>query len=235
MSRFDDLYKNTPDYFGTGPSRLVARFHDLIPARGFVLDIGVGQGRNALFLARRGISVEGVDLSAVGLEDTKRVAEAEDLPIALHRVDIIEYSPHVMSVGGGRAYDAVLALGIIPVLSRENVDILFRRIDLWTAPRGLVFVSAWSARDARFADYDGNPEWERSGPASFRRGDAVRTFLREDEILTLLPGYEVVHHEEGPAHEHRHGDGPPERHDMADLLARKPSNKAAAPEAASSR
>lgn len=235
MSRFDDLYRGNPYYFGREPSRLVARFHDLIPDTGFVLDIGVGQGRNALFLARRGISVEGVDLSAVGLETTKSVAVQEGLPVALHRVDIIEYSPHVMSVGGGRSYDAVLALGIIPVLSRENVNILFRRIDSWTAPGGLVFVSAWSSRDARFADYEEDEEWERSGPASFRRGDAVRTFLLPDEILSLLPAYEVVHHEEGPAHEHRHGDGPPERHNMADLVARKPSSAEVPRDAASSR
>lgn len=223
MSRFDELYRETPEFFGSEPSRLLARFHNLIPGDGFVLDIGVGQGRNALFLARRGISVEGVDLSAVGLEGTQRAADADGLPVALHRADIIEFSPHVMSIGGGKAYDAVLALGIIPVLSRENVDLLFGRIDSWTTPGGLVFVSAWSTRDARLADYERDPEWERSGPASFRRGDGVRTFLRPDEILTLLPGYEIVHHYEDLAPDHRHGDGQPERHDMADLLARKPS------------
>ena len=225
MKRFDDLYTSTPDYFGSEPSRLVGMFHGLIPRDGFVLDIGVGQGRNALFLAREGISVEGVDLSAVGLEDTKRVVDAEGLPVALHRFDIIEYSPHVMSVGGGRPYDAVLALGIVPVLSRENVDILFRRIDAWTAPGGLVLVSAWSSRDERFRECEDDPEWVRSGPASFRRGDRVRTFLLPDEILTLLPGYEVVYHREGLTPSHRHGDEPPEQHDIADLVARKPEGR----------
>ena len=223
MTRFDDLYKGTPDYFGSEPSRLVGVFHGLIRRKGLVLDIGVGQGRNALFLAREGISVEGVDLSAVGLEDTKRVADAEGLPVTLHRLDIIEYSPHVMSVGGGKAYDAVLALGIIPVLSRENVDLLFRRIDAWTAPGGLVFVSAWSSNDERYSEYEGDPEWERSGAASFRSGDRVRTFLLPDEILSLLPGYKVVYHSEGLTPSHRHGDGPPEQHNIADLLARKPT------------
>jgi SAM-dependent methyltransferase len=223
LSRFDDLYRETPDFFGAEPSRLVARFHDFIRRGSFVLDIGVGQGRNALFLARKGVSVEGVDVSAVGLEDTQRAAEAEGLPIGLHRVDIIEFSPHVMSAGRGRAYDAVLALGIVPVLSRENVDILFRRIDSWTRPGGLVFVSAWSSLDARFSEYESDPDWERSGPASFRRRDGVRTFLRPNEILSLLPGYQIVHHHEGPCPDHRHGEGPPEQHEMADLLARKPS------------
>lgn len=225
MKRFDELYRKTPDFFGSEPSRLVAQFHHLIPADGFVLDIGVGQGRNALFLARKGISVEGVDLSAVGLEDTRRVADAEALPLVLHRVDIIEFSPHVMSAGGGRPYDAVLALGITPVLSRENVALLFRRIDSWTAPGGLVFISGWSSRDARLADYENDPEWVRTGATSFRCGDRTRTFLAPDEILSLLPGYEVVHHHEGLAPSHSHGDGPPERHDMADLLARKPAER----------
>ena len=71
MKHFDELYRETPDFFGSEPSRLLAQFHHLIPADGFVLDIGVGQGRNALFLARKGVSVEGIDLSAVGHEDPK--------------------------------------------------------------------------------------------------------------------------------------------------------------------
>ena len=50
-------------------------------------------------------------------------------------------------------------------------------------------------------------------------------FARNPRALSLLPGYEVVYHREGLTPSHRHGDEPPEQHDIADLVARKPEGR----------
>lgn len=132
MSRYDEIYECAPHYFGREPSRLVARFRQLIPEGARVLDIGVGQGRNAVSLACRGAVVLGIDTSRAGLE-----------------------------------------------------------------------------------------KWEVIGRNSFRRDGRIRTFLEAGEIVTLLPGYEILYHDESLGPEHRHRDGPPERHYLAQLLAKK--------------
>ena len=213
MSRFDEIYAQSPDHFGTEPSEILGRFHGAIRPGGRVLDIGVGQGRNAVFLARLGFEIEGIDTSEIGLRIVRERAAAEGFPIELHRGDILTFSP-------GRAFAAVLALGIIPLLGHEDVDLLFDRIDDWTAPGGLVFVSAFTVQDRRYGE--SSESWESLGRNTFRNGGRLRTFLEPDEILTLLPGYGTEHHWEGLAQEHRHGDGPPERHHMAYLVARRP-------------
>lgn len=48
---------------------------------GRALDLATGKGRNALFLAQRGFDVVAIDVSAVALEDARKVAEARSLHV----------------------------------------------------------------------------------------------------------------------------------------------------------
>jgi SAM-dependent methyltransferase len=52
--------------YPTTPSRIVKDYYHLAPA-GRALDIAAGSGRNALFLATQGFTVDAVDISEVGL------------------------------------------------------------------------------------------------------------------------------------------------------------------------
>jgi 2-polyprenyl-3-methyl-5-hydroxy-6-metoxy-1,4-benzoquinol methylase len=55
-------------------SPFLAEHAHLLPGRGKVLDIAGGAGRNAIWLARRGLDVTIVDVSEVALEKADRRA-----------------------------------------------------------------------------------------------------------------------------------------------------------------
>lgn len=56
------------------PNRFVAaELADLVPGR--ALDLGCGEGRNAVWLAEQGWRVTGVDFSRVALEKARRLAD----------------------------------------------------------------------------------------------------------------------------------------------------------------
>src|ERR1044071_1534784 len=57
---------------------------------GSALDLLMGQGRNALHLARRGWSVTGIDRSAVGVALARRAAAAERLAITIVHADVTQ-------------------------------------------------------------------------------------------------------------------------------------------------
>jgi SAM-dependent methyltransferase len=59
---------------------------------GAALDIGMGFGRNALFLARHGWIVTGVDVSDVAVETARAQAAAEKLPLTAVREDMFKYA-----------------------------------------------------------------------------------------------------------------------------------------------
>jgi len=83
---YDKVYAGVPE-FTTEPNRLLM---ETVAGRkpGRALDVGMGQGRNALALARLGWDVTGFDVSAVGLAQTRAAATAQGLAItAVHASD----------------------------------------------------------------------------------------------------------------------------------------------------
>ena len=69
---YDKVYSGVPE-FKTEPNRLLMETVDgRKPGR--ALDVGMGQGRNALALARLGWDVTGFDVSAVGLAEASAAA-----------------------------------------------------------------------------------------------------------------------------------------------------------------
>ena len=58
---------------------------------GVAIDIGMGVGRNALYLARHGWRVTGVDVSDVGVQKAREQAAAERLPLTAVREDMFKF------------------------------------------------------------------------------------------------------------------------------------------------
>src|SRR2546428_6683535 len=67
-AEYDRVYYEPGHTFFAGqPDSVVEKLcHHL--QSGLVLELGAGQGRNALWLARRGLSVDATDISSVGLQ-----------------------------------------------------------------------------------------------------------------------------------------------------------------------
>ncbi|MEP3277216.1 MAG: class I SAM-dependent methyltransferase [Stappiaceae bacterium] len=90
---YDKLYGETREALGKPTSVFVDFFdqYELNNAR--VLDVGCGQGRDALFIARLGHSVVGVDISPNGIRDLKAAAEKDNLVIEGVVADNAAYTP----------------------------------------------------------------------------------------------------------------------------------------------
>jgi len=74
------------------PAALLMENLSLLPKGGKALDIAMGTGRNALYLASLGFRVTGIDVSAVAVEKCRQKAERLDLPIEALVADL-EQSP----------------------------------------------------------------------------------------------------------------------------------------------
>ncbi|MEM9580197.1 MAG: class I SAM-dependent methyltransferase [Pseudomonadota bacterium] len=90
---YDKLYGAEPDALGAPSPVFVEFFETLNQKQCRVLDIGCGQGRDALFIARLGHQVVGVDLSPNGIRDLQNAAAVEDLQVTGIVADITEFTP----------------------------------------------------------------------------------------------------------------------------------------------
>jgi tellurite methyltransferase len=69
------------------PSQFLVDNLDLLPV-GKALDIAMGAGRNALFLAAHGFTVEGVDYSADSVNQALKIAHEKGLPLVAFVADL---------------------------------------------------------------------------------------------------------------------------------------------------
>lgn len=61
------------------PPPVFAHVEDLFPTRGSALELACGRGRHAVWLAQRGMTYRGVDVSPVAIEFARSLAEARGL------------------------------------------------------------------------------------------------------------------------------------------------------------
>ena len=90
---YDKLYGETRDALGQPTPIFVEFFEHLDQQDAHVLDVGCGQGRDAIFIARKGHRVVGVDISTNGIQDLENTAKKENLPIEGVVADIVTYVP----------------------------------------------------------------------------------------------------------------------------------------------
>lgn len=101
---WDERYTGAEYLYGTEPSDFLAEHWPALPARGDVLCLADGEGRNGVFLATQGMRVTGVDSSAVGLVKAERLAAERGVPYAAVLADL-----SVWDLGDAR-WDGVVSI-----------------------------------------------------------------------------------------------------------------------------
>lgn len=86
-------YYQSENLFGEPYPELI-NFYSTFKNKGRLLDLGCGQGRDAIALARLGFKVTGIDHSEVGINQLNKIAKKERLPLVGVVADIFEYSSY---------------------------------------------------------------------------------------------------------------------------------------------
>ena len=88
---FDRIYASDRPNFSQNPSTVLVEAIEGAK-QGRALDVAMGQGRNALFLAQRGWAVTGFDISNEGLNVARGNAEKAGVPLTVQRSSIEDFS-----------------------------------------------------------------------------------------------------------------------------------------------
>ena len=125
-SATDTMWSEEPNVF------LVEKVADLEPGR--ALDLGCGEGRNALWLAGRGWDVTAVDFSSVAIDRGRRWAEQRGLTVDFQAADVIDFVPE------SAAYDLVIVFYL--QLPHDEVRTVLGHASTALVPGGTILVVA---------------------------------------------------------------------------------------------
>jgi len=145
LLKWDTKFRNEACVLGTNPSRFLVDNMELISSHvpgTNALDIACGEGRNSIYLAKRGFHVVGLDISEAGLEKGRQWMEREGVKIDfrlanLEQVefteqydlilncnfllrDLIPKSVEALSPGGMLVFDTLLDSPFVPTTHKKE-------------------------------------------------------------------------------------------------------------------
>lgn len=130
---WNERYRARELVWSAGPNAFVAgETSDLMPGR--VLDLGAGEGRNAIWLAERGWHVTAIDFSDAGLEKARCLAASRGVQLDIVVADVTTYEPEPA------AYDLVLVAYL--QLPEPDLAAVLRHAVGAVAPGGTLLVVA---------------------------------------------------------------------------------------------
>jgi tellurite methyltransferase len=132
MTIYEEEYKIDRYYWGLEPSKMCYRLLEKLPPvrRLRLLDIGCGEGKDAVFFARVGYEVTAVDISDAGIEKTKRLADQASVSIQVYKADILDYR---LDTG----YDILFSSGVLHYMKPDLREEIFNNYKQHTNPGGI--------------------------------------------------------------------------------------------------
>src|SRR6266571_6776609 len=131
---------------------------------GSVLDLGAGDGRNALFLARRGFAVTAVDAAPLALETLDAAAASEGLIVETELADLASYEVT-------RSYDNVVSTLTLHFLPQQAAVSLMRGLRKATLAGGINLISLFTRDGPVFERANGRGFW--LAPGGWRMGIGI--------------------------------------------------------------
>ncbi len=163
--KWDMRYREMPD--NAQPAPVLLNNCHLIPANGEALDLACGLGANALFLARKGWSVDAWDISAVAIEKLNATAQRQGLTLQSQVRDCIAQPP------AAHSFDLI-------IISRFLERTLCPAITAALRPNGLLLYQTYTQKK-RGGQGPNNPDF----------------LLVKGELLELFSKLETLSYQEG--------------------------------------
>ena len=198
-TNYEKWYETDDYYWGTEPAKLCYELLDLMPPTKNVkvLDIGCGEGKDAVFMAKHGYDVYAFDITENGIAKTRRMAKENNVEINAFVADINDFKID-------QKFDIIYSTGTIQYLDDDKIDSFFRKVQDMTNDNGINWFNVFV--DKPFIPLP--PDW-----------DVNEKMWPTAKLFTYYPDWKFERIEERIFE--CHSSGVPHLHCMDVLVARK--------------
>ena len=133
LSPYEKQYGGDDYYWGVVPSTMCLKVLELLPPERplKLLDIGCGEGKDAVFFARCGYDVSAFDISEMGLEKLKKLADSARVNVRTFRANVWDYRLD-------ECYDILYSSGVLHYIKPELRDEIMENYKTHVNANGLV-------------------------------------------------------------------------------------------------
>jgi SAM-dependent methyltransferase len=192
------------DYlFGTEPNRFLARREQLLQDGRNAISIADGEGRNSVWLAKLGLDVTAIEISAVAIEKARHLAAVRKVEVRFMQADML--APGWPPVDMQAAFDWVVGI-FIQFVGPEWRERQFEVMKQLTRPGGRILLQGYTPKQL---------DYRTGGPS------AVENLYTEDILREAFADWkieELVEYEDTIAE----GSGHVGHSALIGMVARKP-------------
>lgn len=169
---WDQKFSSTSYVYGKSPAKFLAENYHYLPFGGTVLDMGMGEGRNAVFLAQKGFKVIGIDISSVAVKKAQLLAK--------------EFGVQINSVVASLNKYKIAEGSLDAIISFYYVDRgLIEKMKSWLKPGGIIIYEGYTVE-----------QMQNKG----LKAEDLSYYLKKQELLQIFPEMRILKFEE-PLHE----------------------------------
>ncbi|MHA1961048.1 MAG: class I SAM-dependent methyltransferase [Candidatus Thorarchaeota archaeon] len=190
-SSWERAYREVSSLWGLEPDWRLVEYAPFIP-KGKVLDLGSGEGRNALFFASMGYEVECIDISETAITRCLDRANGANLELRTRVADL-----KGMTIPEER-YVLIIAAWVLQFFAEDEIWAIVDKIKRGLTKGGTVYVGVFSLENLIF-------------------NSRIHYFTR-DEVLSLFSDMEVIYNAEGIMLDLSHGE--PHHHGFIEHMSR---------------
>ena len=197
---FEEEYKTATSYWGDTPSTIIRNQASTLVGK-TVLDIGAGDGRNALYLASLGYAVTALDLSETGLRNLTQKADAQGISDRIETVtaNFVDWKPT-------QTFDNVITNFTFHFVGSANIDQCLEKMIALTNPGGINI----------YDDFTPNGPLAKTNPENYISETRLHEFYKEN-------GWQMLHSAVKPVQTMTfETPDRPHLHEAISLVAQKP-------------
>ncbi|WGV57315.1 class I SAM-dependent methyltransferase [Brevibacillus brevis] len=167
---WNERFHSEEYYYGEEPNVFIEQQAYRLEHGQKVIAFAEGEGRNAVFLAKRNLEVTAIDYAESGLQKTKKLAQKHSVDVLTQKMDLLE--EEVPS----EEYDA--AIMVYGHFHKNAQTMILNKMKKAIKPRGIMMLEVFSEEQLKY---------RTGGPQD------LDMLYDPKEILAWCKGHEVVH------------------------------------------
>jgi len=207
-----DEYKKKSFYWGLKPDLELENVLNYAK-KGVALDIGAGEGRNSIFLAKNGFEVEAIDKVAEGLKKCSKLSAEKNLPIKTQKVNVTDFKFEE------NKYSLIISVASIDFLKLSEIEKIIVKIKKSLKEGGILYLFVFSIKDPAFVRCREKLEMTEENTFYLPKYKTFRHFFKKENLLGLLRPLEIIKIKEEETKDIHNNK--PETHHIIKVIAKK--------------
>lgn len=197
---FNQVYKKNNNAWGESQNKLLDIIMPNLRLGSTFLDLGCGQGKDSLFMAKNNFKVTAIDSSEVAINQLNKVAESEGLKnLETITTDIRDFQIEK------NKYNIIYGSNVLQFLKKDEAEKIIETIKENVAQSGFIILTSFTTDDP---SYDKTKE--------------NRAFFEPKEMLNFFKDFKIIHYFENIVIDQGHASVPgPHRHGVVRIIAQK--------------